>query len=154
MSLRNSLRIATELQVASPKACNTQLSGVAGATDDATSVQQTAANPHECWACTATHDATTTQPEAEEACNSDEKLHVARTRECNTQLGGLTAHRRLPDLIAAIGACCDARGDDNRNRAALIAEAGGLTPEHQVDATEHFNEQAAVWAAATGRGAT
>lgn len=154
MSLRNSLRIATELQVASPKTCNTQLSGVDDATGNATAVQRPAANPHEYRVCTATPNATTTQPEAMEACNSGEKLHVARTRECNTQLGGLTAHRALPELIAVIGRCCDARGDDNRNRDALIAEAADLTPEQQRDATQHFEQQADVWAAATGRGST
>ena len=57
------------------------------------------------------------------------------------------------DLIGAIGRCCAVRGDDDRNRDALIAEAADLTPELQRDATQHFEQEAAVWAAATGRGA-
>ena len=53
-------------------------------------------------------------------------------------------------LTAAINACCAVRGDDDRNRAALIAESSGLSLKHQRDLIEHFREQAAIWRAATG----
>ena len=56
-------------------------------------------------------------------------------------------------LVDAIRRCTEARGDTDANRAALVAEAADLTPREQQDMREHFDEQAAAWAAATGRGA-
>jgi hypothetical protein len=55
-------------------------------------------------------------------------------------------------LVEAIRRCSEVRGDTDANRAALIAEAVDLTPREQQDMREHFDEQAALWAAATGRG--
>ena len=55
-------------------------------------------------------------------------------------------------LIDAINRCCDARGDDDRNREALIAEAASLTARNQADMREHFEQEAATWAAANWRG--
>lgn len=77
-----------------------------------------------------------------QACNSGEKLHVARAKECNTQLGNLTAHRLPAALIDSINRCCDVRGDDDRNRADLIAEAATLPPHLMADAREHFDAEA------------
>ena len=48
-------------------------------------------------------------------------------------------------LVKAINRCCDARGDDDRNRAALIAECAELTPAEQADMTDHFNAETAIW---------
>lgn len=55
-------------------------------------------------------------------------------------------------LIHAINRCCDARGDDDSNREALIAEAASLTAREQIDMHEHFEQEATSWAAAKGRG--
>ena len=57
-------------------------------------------------------------------------------------------------LVMAINRCCDARGDDDRNRAALIAECADLTPAEQTDMRDHFEAEAAIWqrAARGGRG--
>jgi hypothetical protein len=72
-------------------------------------------------------------------------LHVAFAKACNTQLGGLTAHRGTGALVRAINACCDLRGDDDRNRAGLIAECSALTPAGQADMREHFEQETANW---------
>lgn len=56
-------------------------------------------------------------------------------------------------LVEAIRRCTEVRGDTDANRAALIAGAVDLTPREQQDIRAHFDEQAAVWTAATGRGA-
>lgn len=58
--------------------------------------------------------------------------------------------RRTAELIRAINACCDARGDDDANRAGLIAECSALDPAGQADMTEHFQQQAATWLRVTG----
>lgn len=182
MSLRNSLRHATELQVAPPKARNTQLSGLHHATDSATPAQQRAAVPGETLVFSATPPATGMQQEGLQACNSGQKLHVAFAKACNTQLGGLMAHRAAARLIAtsvanpakrliqgppisqlaalassdatragnfrmasAINRCCNARGDDDANRAALIAECSALDAAGQADMLEHFNAEAERW---------
>lgn len=59
--------------------------------------------------------------------------------------GRFLADRRFAALAKAINQCCAARGDDDVNRAALIAECAELTPAEQADMTEHFNAQAAIW---------
>lgn len=46
-------------------------------------------------------------------------------------------------LAAAINRCCDARGDDDANRAALLQECAGQSPEHQADLLAHFTIEAA-----------
>ena len=52
------------------------------------------------------------------------------------------AHQTALDLVDSINRCCDARGDDASNRAALIAESSLLTPHEQVDMKEHFDAEA------------
>jgi hypothetical protein len=42
------------------------------------------------------------------------------------------------ELVDAIDRCCNVRGDDETNRAALIADALELTPELQADLLAHF----------------
>lgn len=44
-------------------------------------------------------------------------------------------------LIKAINRCCDARGDDDANRAALISECSLLPPAGQVDMCDHFTRE-------------
>ena len=58
--------------------------------------------------------------------------------------------RTYEQLIDAIKTACRLRGDTDANIAGLIAESAGLSMAHQLDMTEHFNEQAAIWRAATG----
>ena len=152
MSLRNSLRRSTELQVASPKPCNTQLSVAPTATADETALQPRCTAPGYMTISSATATATPTQLDPNEQCNSVDELHVARTRECNTQLGGLTAHRIFANLVAAIHRCCNARGDDDANRAALIAECAPIPPAQQAGWREHFDTVADRYEAAN-RGA-
>ncbi len=58
---------------------------------------------------------------------------------------------RLPDaLVLAINRCCDARGDDDGNRAALILECLALPAWEQRELRDHFNEEAARWEGAGG----
>lgn len=148
MSLRNSLRSATELQVAPVNARNAQLSEDLCATGGATDTQQPAANPHECSLFAATEDATHPQQLQKQGRNSKakpEELRVASAKARNSQPGGLTAHRLLPALIASINNCCDARGDDQNNRAQLIAESALLVPHEQADMLAHFEAETTRW---------
>lgn len=55
----------------------------------------------------------------------------------------------LDRLTDAINRCCAARGDDERNRLALLTECQGLPEADQTDLAEHFEEEAARWEAAT-----
>ena len=55
-------------------------------------------------------------------------------------------------LIEVIRRCCDARGDDDANRAALIAECAPLPPAQQAGWREHFDTVADRYEAAN-RGA-
>jgi hypothetical protein len=55
-------------------------------------------------------------------------------------VGLLRASRQTAlDLIAAVNRCCDVRGDDDGNRAALIADCKLLAPHEQADMLEHFD---------------
>ena len=69
---------------------------------------------------------------------------------------GVSSVSSVPDghlyekLIEAINRCCDVRGDDDRNRDGLIAEAADYATEAQLDLIEHFDEQAAIWRRVTG----
>ena len=145
MSLRDSLRNATELQVAPPKACNPQLLGRLHATDRATPAQQRTAIPGRNLVSSATPPATGPQQEGLQACNSGQKLHVAFAKACNTQLGSLTAHRTGAALVKAINRCCSARCDDDANLAALIAECVALDAAGQADMLAHFSAEADRW---------
>ncbi len=53
-------------------------------------------------------------------------------------------------LAASINRTCDLRGDDDANRAGLLAECGALSLSEQAEMLEHFDEQARMWAAACG----
>ena len=55
------------------------------------------------------------------------------------------AERGAADLIASIGHCCDVRGDDDRNRAALIVESALLVPHEQADMLAHFEAETTRW---------
>ena len=154
MSLRNTLRHTTELRVARADERNTQLSDVKSATGGATASQLPTANPHECWSSSATGSATPAQLAGFEPRNTteeQEKLRVAFASTRNTQLGGLTAHRLPAALVAAIGRCCDARGDDDHNRTGLIAESASYLPHEMADLIEHFDIEADRWVLATGQ---
>ncbi len=48
-------------------------------------------------------------------------------------------------LVDAINRCCDARGDDDQNRAALIVESAQFAPHEQIDLCDHFDREAAAW---------
>ena len=145
MSLRNSLFQATELRVAFASTRNSQLSGAETATGCATDPQQTTATPRECWVSSATGSATPAQLAAFEQRNSteeQEKLRVAFATPRNTQLCSLTAHRLPAALVESINRCCDFRGDDDTNRAALIAESASCPSHLMADLIEHFEQQA------------
>lgn len=53
--------------------------------------------------------------------------------------------RLATTLRDSINRCCDARDDDERNRAALIAECMSLPPSGQADMQEHFEYEALRW---------
>jgi hypothetical protein len=54
-------------------------------------------------------------------------------------------------LLAAIHRCCDARGDEPGNCAALLAACACLTPEQQTDLLAHFSIEAIRWGATSER---
>ena len=45
-------------------------------------------------------------------------------------------------LIESIHRCCDFRGDDDQNRAALIVESASCPPHLMADLIDHFEQQA------------
>ncbi len=73
---------------------------------------------------------------------TDAQRQAVRTHK--PQLLALLTRPTPAGLFKAINRCCDARGDDDRNRAALIAECAELTPAEQADMREHFETQAAI----------
>ena len=48
-------------------------------------------------------------------------------------------------LRRAIDRCCNARGDDDVNRAALISESSALPVDGQRDMQQHFDQEAERW---------
>lgn len=74
---------------------------------------------------------------------TDAQRQAVRTHK--PQLLALLTCPTPAGLVKAINRCCDARGDDDRNRAALIAECAELTPAEQTDMREHFEAEAAMW---------
>ena len=59
----------------------------------------------------------------------------------------------VEQLTSAINRACAARGDDEANRLALLAECWSLDVRQQLDLLEHFRAQAAIWERATGEAA-
>lgn len=49
------------------------------------------------------------------------------------------------DLAAVITRLCALRGDDERNRRALIAECVAMPPNDQAAALEHFRSEVERW---------
>jgi hypothetical protein len=160
MSLREALRAAVAGRVAGCTPLEMQHATIApeDATGDATSVQQPPANPRQSLLPAATGDATGVQPgsctppattppnatrKLHDLTPESRELHVALTSACNTQPGALTRHRLTAALVEAIGKCCDVRGDDDTNRAALLADAAELPVHLQADLLAHFTVEAA-----------
>jgi hypothetical protein len=53
-------------------------------------------------------------------------------------------------LRELIERCCDVRGDDAANRAALLLDCESLDAAQRADLCRHFSEQAEVWRRAKG----
>ena len=113
---------------------------------------ETGCNPHECSRSTGTQN-------WNEPPYRSRNRSIPSLREGTMERGSVSEPknntRQDPattnaDLIAAIKDCCAVRGDDDRNRAALIAECASLSREHQRDMLAHFSSEAAIWRAATG----
>ena len=168
MSLRNSLKAAVGAKVACcvPLEMQPATAGEAGVTDDATAVQQLPGKPRNPWVQPATTTATSVQlgscigggnpshvatQKLHGPAQESPELQVALTTTCNTQPGPLTRHRLGTALVQAIHRCCDARGDEPENRAALLEECADLLPEQQADLLAHFSIEAIRWEA-TARG--
>lgn len=126
MSLRDALKAAVSDGVAccTPYAMQPATSGSRYATSHATGVQPPAANPRKCGPERATGHATGVQLDS---CIATEietpkvaSLHLAT------------------ELAAAINRACAARGDDEANRIALLAECAEVSPEDQADLLAHF----------------
>jgi hypothetical protein len=168
MSLRETLKATVNTGVArcTPLPMQRATSGGCAATDDASARQQPASEPRESLRCSATADATGTQlpscttpatgtpgatrvaarPRAGTSTRTEElpaELHVAFASPCNTQL---RAPRITSALVGAIHRTCDARGDDDANRAALIADAVALSIDMQADLLAHFTVETARYA--------
>ena len=80
---------------------------------------------------------------------TDELRELIRAHKVELLIAVREAERVTADLIDAIQRCCNIRGDTERNRAGLIAEAGDFTPDHQRDLIEHFTDEADRWHRAT-----
>jgi hypothetical protein len=118
---------ATNLShVASPRECDTRQTHSPHATPDATSLATT-----------------TAQPASIRALARDTLLRHGRDKELE---------RRATALRQAINRCCDVRGDDHENRAALIRECCTLPPDGQADMTEHFEREAIRFGIRSGVG--
>lgn len=78
------------------------------------------------------------------ALTAEHRALIAGNRPALVSLLGNT-HRTALDLIASINRCCAARGDDDYNRAALIAESARLSPAEQGDMRVHFDAESATW---------
>lgn len=146
------------LRVARPRDCNNATNDAEDATRHATPAQQPPATPHECLRPSATGYATTAQHGAESHATTVQQtagavasptgklrdlLRVAGVGFSETQ----QRNNRLADaLAAAINRACDVRGDDDGNRAGLLAECAALPPEGQADMLAHFTVEAARWA--------
>ena len=76
---------------------------------------------------------------------TDELRDLIRTHKVDLLIAVREAERTTADLIASINACCDVRGDTERNRAGLIAEVGDFDQRLQADLVEHFNGEADRW---------
>jgi hypothetical protein len=161
MSLRETLKatVGTGVARCTPLAMQHATSGVNAATDDATALQQQDGKPRQSLRSGATVDATPVQqagcttsatgaPDAtgefHAAPAQPAELHVAFASPCNTQL---RAPRITSALVAAINRTCDVRGDNDGNRAALIADAMALSIDLQADLLAHFTVEAARYAA-------
>lgn len=70
--------------------------------------------------------------------------HRQAIREHRTELLALLAGTPAT-LVNAINRCCDVRGDDDANRAALIAECNALDAAGQADMLAHFSSEADRW---------
>ena len=102
--------------VASPRECDTRQTRSLDATRGATGI------------------ATTTAPAASiRQLARDTLVRHGRDKE---------VERRATALRQSIDRCCDARGDDDENRAALIRECGELSPDAQADMLDHFQREA------------
>lgn len=108
------------------------------ATEHATRTQQQAANPHGIRESIATLHATGLQLAEEIDATRGELLHVARPSECNTQLGGLTAHRVTADLLKAAMHVCDRYEDSDAAREAMRVQVMETPQEQRADLLEHF----------------
>jgi hypothetical protein len=166
MSLRDSLKAVVGARVArcTPLPMQRATLSTAGATGGATDMQQADLDTSETWGFHgATADATQVQrgsctapaTERSDATGKlggetlrEAELHVACTTPCNTQLGMFAQRRLAIALTAAINRTCNARGDDDHNRAALLHECAQLAPEGQADMLGHFTIEAARWEAA------
>jgi hypothetical protein len=112
--------------------------GENAATADATGVQPKAGNPHETRLSRATTHATRVQPGPETDATLGVELHVARTSECNTQLGSLTAHRVTAELLAAAVRACDFHGDSPAAGEQMRADCLATPPHLRADLLAHF----------------
>lgn len=74
---------------------------------------------------------------------TDAQRQAIRTHK--PELLALLARTTPAALVNAINRCCAARGDTEANRAALIAECAELTTSEQIDMTEHFEAETAIW---------
>ena len=106
------------------------------------------ASPRECdmrqLSADATHSAT---DDAKSAALPGSLRELARDTLMRHQRDKVVARATLT-LVVSINRCCDARGDDNANRVALIAECEPLPPAQQAEWREHFDTVADRYEAA------
>lgn len=107
--------------VASPRECDTRQRAYANATSDATGVATTMR-----------------QPASLRDLARDILMRQGRDK---------AVARVATELRDSINRCCDVRGDDDINRAALIFECSRLNPIEQLDMLDHFRDEAERWGA-------
>jgi hypothetical protein len=76
---------------------------------------------------------------------TEELRHLIRTHRGELWQAVKDAEFQLHTLICCINLACDARGDDERNRAALMTEAASLTAKESADMCQHFMQQVRLY---------
>jgi hypothetical protein len=99
--------------------------------------------------------ATSAIPATEEASPAETVATIA-TIAVATSADSIAESIRQADwaeLTAAIGACCDARGESAEQRDALVADCHALPPEEWQWHITYFQDEAERWRTANAHGA-
>ena len=91
-------------------------------------------------------------PQALYSCGSSQNSQDSQGSPPKLTSSAGPTHGTYEKLIEAIRDCCAVRGDTDRNRDALLSEAGDYDTEAQLDLIAHFLSEAAIWRAVSASG--